>query len=167
MVVSTSSTWNYGTCFAFVKSPILLFPWSLALALCLSVWIFLLALFYPHHFVVGIGSQLLPLLLKVRAREAASWQDIPALCQVAHEQVLSDFPTDLGSLPFCSQLPCLIELMRRWGLARHFNGRKLLCWIMSACRGNTVFHLAKKKKSDRLKQIWMGVCFVSLTKPSA
>lgn len=72
--------------------------------------------FDPNHFIVGIASQMfpfLPLLLKSAVTEVASWQDIPALCQVAGKQVLFDAPVTLIAAFLQSVVLCFSELEHR------------------------------------------------------
>lgn len=67
------------------------FPVCEFLAVAERACVSLVFAFGPHHFAVDIFCQMLPACLwvwAVRAREEASWQDIPALCPVGGEQVL-------------------------------------------------------------------------------
>lgn len=65
-------------------------PWRLLFLQYMSFWSSPLCCGYRRSAVAC-----LPLLLMAGAWEAASWQDIPALCQVAGEQVLFDAPLTL------------------------------------------------------------------------
>lgn len=97
---------------------------------------FFVLAFDPHHFVVGVASQLLPACLCCwRLRPE---RELPGRISLLSVKWLVSRCCLIPHWPWwllCrSHVPCLIELARRWGLTCGYNGRKLLCWIMSVTR---------------------------------